>query len=45
LPEGRADMGADSGCSIGVVFLLLLFAGLCVFARFLIPQWLWPAFF
>lgn len=38
-------MGADSGCLIAVLFILLLFIATCGFSGLFLPRWIWQGFF
>ena len=41
LPTGRAEMGAESGCGIAAVYLLLIAIGVLLFGGMFFLRWIW----
>jgi hypothetical protein len=43
MPTGRAEMGAEAGCTLAAVFIVLVLIGTLLFST-LLPWWLWLGF-
>lgn len=41
LPAGRAEMGAESGCGIAVVYLVLIAVGVMFLGGLFFLRWFW----